>query len=449
MKPTAIITILILIAGSISGWVQSLRLKELEKQHSQILSEARKLGWNQRTAERSSPQHRKGSSPNRPVADPDARIRQLSARLQSLAKQETDLGGAFGPQSSAGWQTLYQLMARTLDWDEASLCKLLDSLETDPEFRGTFAAKSIGFLMQRLADKAPMAALERAVAAVDTLNSEPHLREIVGRALATLATQNPVAALAWFRSHQNGHETLGGHSAAVGLIMGLSKSDPAAAFSLVVEGHPASHHQRIGAVIMGAKTPEQHREVLASLRGYLATMESSQSKEQLMMACIEHLAHKSSREGFAHSMKWLATMEMEPAEFEAFANKIIFNDLGADSGLWFEWMATNLPPRHFEGAGGSLIDLWTNRNHQQVREWLMTLPENSAQLLAVSKYASTVVWHNPEDAARVLMSISDEAARHTAIEPALRNLSFYHPDKAARFVAELKKIQHPSSTQTD
>jgi len=449
MKPAAVITILILLAGTISGVAQWLRLKELEQEHSRMLTEARKLGWNERTAKQAPPGQRSGGGRHRPVADPDDRIRQVSVRLLALAKQEADSGEAFGPQSSAGWQTLHQLLGRTLDWDEDSLCKLLDLLESEPDFRGTFAARSIGFLMQRLADKAPMVALERAVAAVDSLNSEPHLREIVGRALAGLAMQNPEAALAWFRSHQNGHATLGGHSAAAGLFKGLSKSDPAGAFSLAAEGPPAFHHQRISAVIMGAQTPEEHREVLARLREHLAGIESAQTRSELLRDSMDCFAQKCVREGFSHAMKWLATLELEPLEIESFANRGSWGDLGSDSGLWIEWVATNLSARRFEDVGGSLIGVWTNRDHQEVGEWLRTFPESPARLVAVSRYADAVARVYPEEAARILMSVSDEAERQTAMEPMLRNLSFYHPDKAARFLAELETGDRSPSAPAD
>jgi len=112
-------------------------------------------------------------------------------------------------------------------------------------------------------------------------------------------------------------------------------------------------------------------------------------------------------------------------------------------------MATNLSARRFEDVGGSLIQLWTERDHQEVGEWLRTFPESPARLVAVSRYADTVASHYPEEAARILMSVSDEAERQTAMERMLRNLSFYHPDKAARFLAELETGGRSPSAPAD
>ena len=88
-------------------------------------------------------------------------------------------------------------------------------------------------------------------------------------------------------------------------------------------------------------------------------------------------------------------------------------------------------------------------HHRQVGEWLRTFPENPARLVAVSRYADTVARVYPEEAARMLMSLTDEAERQTAMEPMLRNLSFYHPDKAARFLAELETGDRSPSAPAD
>lgn len=400
MKASLIATALILLIGGLLVSRNHVELRSARAEHEALAREARGLG-----AEAAA----RGGSAAGPRASRQPRAasrnapRELAAGLLALLKEieEHQLNGLGNPDN---------LQARILDLVEAmmelntdELRSLLTELTHASDVNAEMRQGLNRFAIMAMSERHPQAALEWLFDHPGAITGERDQNNLVMSSITQWAKNDPLAAMEWLRKHQELHPGLTGDSAKIGLLAGVAGNDPQVAFSLI-DGlgfqDTAAADEGINRIMASARGADATVAAITALRHHLATTGDSDALHRHLAG----MAHQRN-ERFAQAQEWLNRADLDADAKTAYAKALSYHKTKSESPAWIDWMKETVPAAEVGPNVARIVGPWTHHDHRAVDAWLAEAPNDAAKSAAIGSYATTIASHDPDAAARWVMTI--------------------------------------------
>lgn len=421
MKISAAVSLLILVAAALIGWMgQRGELAKAEEEHARLMSEAAALGIlriDPDDPEKELRMTKRGRADVR--ADKLAEAHEVAREIIALVieiKASEESGKE--PNAAIQERTL-TLIDRMLSLDGAQLQGVIAEFRASNEVDGEMRDAILSFAIMTLAEEHPETALK-----LFTDGGDDSLRESVGKyqlsaALAKFAEQDPNAALEWVRANSGKHPDLVTDYVKNGLVKGAAKSDMKLAFGLITELGIKDASDALSEIADTVEDKQARKDFLGLLREFSEKNAAAEARSSASGA-LSYLAPGIAKEGFAAGSRWIEENKLSPAERAVLAGSIAMNAKGSEKGKWIEWMGEGLSGKEREAKIETSVQQWTQSDHRAAGEWLAAMPEGPAKAPAVAAFAKTVAKYDPQIAAQWALSMPPGEKRTETIKEIYR-----------------------------
>ena len=417
MKISATISLLILLAAALIGWVgRRGELAEAEAEHTRLMSEAAALGILRIDPDDPGKELRvtkRGRENER--AEKQAEAHQVAREIIALAIEMKSLEESGKAQTEAMEERTLTLVDRLLSLDGGQLEIAIADFRASKDVDGEMRNGILSFAIMTLAEEHPERALQLFTEGGDNSLSSGEGKHQISAALAKFAAQDPDAALEWVRANSAKHPDLVTDQVKNGLIRGAAKNDMKLAFGLITELGIKDASNALNEIADTAEDMKARKEFLGLLREF-SEKNSATEAGSSGSGALSYLAPGIAKDGFAAGSRWIEENKLSPAERAILARNIAMNAKGPEKGQWIEWMGEGLSGNERETRIEASVQQWTQSDHRAAGEWLAALPEGPAKAPAVAAFAKTVAKYDPQIAAQWALSMPPGEKRAETIK---------------------------------
>ncbi|MGJ8635121.1 MAG: hypothetical protein ACSHX7_14490 [Luteolibacter sp.] len=429
MKIRTSIIIILLIGLSVIGWLDHCKLTALREKRDHLTSMAMKHGMSMESF--------RFTKRQRPDQRSEAKL--AAARFIRHHIAGGDLAKSRGTSAADSLEWMASL-------DSGQIRIVIEEILNDPELDGKSRRKLIGLAVEYLLRSDPAGVLS-IFSEFDTHLKDTSLgREIVRRALAILAKDNPHTAIGWVRKHANQYPEIG-KSAQTILIANISKQDPTLAFEIIREFGPQRDLGAEENSIIGSSTLETRTKVISALRQHLATISDEGTRREVEQRAWQGLARALAKDDFEAGSKWLTSVSPTHDELSSTLGMLDSGLINArktdDIGLWVEWAAETLPAEDYEKFTLQTIKSWSVCDPRSTGEWINASPDGTMKYTAIREYAPTLAFSEPEGATQWAMTLPPGKERNETLKAIQENIKATYinwpkddPEGAAAFAKQ-------------
>ena len=404
MKISISSAVLILAIGGMFGWKERHRLEIVCESHSKLVAEAASFGRildNTASDGKVCLTKRERIHQKKNAEMTTAEISHFLGEMETWAKAECPLDETQIPQMRDYWNRVMSLDAQQL---KALIAAVL--LNSNPDEVGT--SSPISTLISRLAQEDPQAALRFLTESAKNFEGTGIREQTIGACLTQWASDNPLAAVAWFKNNKELLSLGPDHGLEQSLICGAASHDPKLALKLIEKLGLKDGIRGFGPsiVINSATTPAQRTATFAAFRDYMTTLTDGSEKDLVMGNVAFCLANRAAEEGFEAGSKWI-----ENAGFtEKQLSHIVMNNFAQtatneDSGKWIEWIGKNMKDQKSSSGIDNNLTTWTKNDYLAAGKWLAATPNGPTKNTSIRIYAETISEYHPEVAVQWAMTL--------------------------------------------
>ncbi len=424
MKTPIAISVLILVAGGLVGWRQSVAYEKAVVVHREVVAEAARLGVEPGDVEGSEEAAAKLSLRDR--EDQEAAARAFARDMVAFAKEMEEMRGSSGQPDEKQQERIFAFMNRLMELDGVQLKLVIDEVRKTPELDDDTRRGMLGFTIMMLAQEHPEMALAMFTESSDMIAEGQIHRHVVSVSLSRLATDNPGAAMKWIKENAEEHPELVDERTRSGVFRGLAMHDPALAIDYLdeLELGDGSGSAAFG-LAQAARSEEQRGEVLAALR--------RKGDDDLTRSTLSQMTSNLAGEGFEAATGWIDEAGLSTEERRWAADGVVAAQISGDTARWIEWTGKEL------GGDGDdsirqMVRRWTESDYQAAGEWLAGAEAGPTKQVAVRSYAETVAPYDPGAAAQWARTLPKGEERRRLSRTILQH--WQDEEAAARFAAE-------------
>jgi hypothetical protein len=405
MKAPLLLTLIILISGSLWSWQENRQLMILREWHSQVLLEAESLGVPPDVSKPFTP----GRSALRHKDDSHQKVKEFTDKRVALAKEMKEIEKSGQQRDEATQKRYLEMIDGVLSMNGEELKLHIADLKGRSDMDDEMKKNMLGFSSMILAMQYPETALALFTESPDLLKDNLIGWHVLSSALTERAKDSPMAALEWIKKNAGKYPNLvteDAEDAKGAVIDGAALKDIGLAFQLLGEmklnedGGAGMLHHIAGA----AETPEQQSAFLTALRNQVQNTADKQTAEHLMDAGLGSLFSEVSRSGYDRSVDWLKSANLSPketAQFASFASGLNYDQTKADTGKWLDWLSTQpLDAGKSDRTTANLVRQWTESDYKAAGEWLTKTAPGPVKDAATMAYLSAVAPYDPDTAAQ-------------------------------------------------
>lgn len=195
MKAPLVLTVIILICGSLWNWQEHKRLTVLRAQHAQILREAETLGVPADASKPFSPTR----SALRHKDDSKQIAKEFSDKLVAFAKEMKEMERNGKQPDEATQKRILEFVDNFFSLNGEELKLLVADLKGRSDMDEDMKKEIVGFSIMMLAQQHPETALAIFTESSDLLKDNPMSQHVLTTALAQWAKDSPTAAMEWIK----------------------------------------------------------------------------------------------------------------------------------------------------------------------------------------------------------------------------------------------------------
>lgn len=412
MKISAAISLLILLAAALIGWMgQRGELAEAEAEHTRLMSEAVAMGILRMDPDDPEMELRVTKRGRADVrAEKQAEAHEVAREIIAFAIEMKRLEESGKPQDEAMQERTLALIDRMLSLDGGQLEIVIADFRASKEVDGDIRNGILSFAILTLAEEHPETALKLFTEGGDSSLGVEVGKHQISVVLAKFAAQDPNAALEWVRANSAKHPELVTDDVKNGLVRGAAKNDMKLAFGLITELGIKDASDALSEIADSVEDMKERKEFLGLLRDF-SEKNAATGAGGTGSGALSYLAPGIAKEGFAAGSRWIAENKLSPAESAVLAGSIAMNAKGSEKGQWIEWMGEGLSGKERETKIETSVQQWTQKDHRAAGEWLAALPEGPAKAPAVAAYARTVARYDPQAAAQWALTLPPSEKR--------------------------------------
>lgn len=417
MKISATISLLILLAAALIGWVgRRGELAEAEAEHTRLMSEAAALGILRIDPDDPGKELRVTKRGRADVrAEKQAEAHQVAREIIALAIEMKSLGESGKAEGEAMEERTLTLIDRMLSLDGGQLEIVIADFRASKEVDGDIRNGILSFAILTLAEEHPEKALKLFTEGGDSSLGGAEGKHQISAALAKYAARDPNAALEWVRANSAKHPELVTDDVKNGLVRGAAKNDMKLAFGLITELGIKDASDALSEIADSVEDMKARKEFLGLLREF-SEKNAATGVGSSASGALSYLAAGIAKEGFAAGSKWIAENKLSPAESALLVGNIGMNAKGSEKGQWIEWMGEGLSGKERETKIETTVRQWTEIDHRAAGEWLAALPEGPAKPASIAAYAKTVAPHDPQVAAQWALTLPPGGKRNDTLK---------------------------------
>lgn len=321
--------------------------------------------------------------------------------------------------------------------DVAQLKRILAEVRGNRQISDEGRRKIIVLSIESIAEKHPAMALALVLECSDLLGKTEDRKDLLTSALRSLATTNPQAAAEWIARNAASYATTADDYTHREVISSIAETDPKLAFKLLGSLQLEDPSNAIQAIIATAEDhPEKRADILAALRGHLATVSNAEEREKLRGEAFESFARNLGKEDIDSVQRWIDLSKLSTEEKFRFAAGLSYSTTKENTGRWIEWLSANVPVDRLAEPVKDMVGDWTQQDYQAAGQWLATAPENSAKHPAILAYAAAVAEYEPQVAGQWAMTLPPGPVRAETLKVIYQNWPSSDPAGAAAFARE-------------
>tara|TARA_B100001123_G_scaffold318609_1_gene357103 strand:- start:1065 stop:2360 length:1296 start_codon:yes stop_codon:yes gene_type:complete len=241
-------------------------------------------------------------------------------------------------------------------------------------------------------------------------------RSAVGAVLERWAADDLESTLAWAREKYKGND----NPYVVGIIGGLSRTDPARASELMLEMPYGRNRGRAASTLLDVYWDKGETQATE----WVTTMESGSVKEFLTSQVAERIA----REDVSRSAQWVESLEVGRAKNRAVGMVAYQWARKEDPALAAQWVdGIDEEESKFAGMEG-LVKVWVDRDATATAEWLNEYEPSAGKDGAVEIFVNAIKRKDPATAMQWAETITEADDREDAIGEVSRSWRRGDPD---------------------
>jgi hypothetical protein len=432
MKSSLLLTLAILVIGTIPGIYQHRHAAGLKEDQDRLLAEAATLGLAVEADAGSAAVRTK-----RQREDQERRAVTIAGDVAAVTREIDAIEASGGKTDDELQQRAMEAMSQLMELDAAQIRKVIGELRADAGISDETRDNLIAVSILSLTEDHPETALalyteSSGIAAKNLLGDH-----LLSTALSRWAEMNPAAALDWIRRSAAAHPDMVDEEARKSVLAGTATRDPVLAFKLSRELGIEDSMGAVNAIMMaGTESPEKRTAVFNALREHLSGIEDPEEREETASAALEVLARGTDKESYESLTGWMDSVKLNPAEKTQFAAGLTWFTTKGETGKWVEWIAGNLPGDRAADPVRELVGEWTQQDYVAAGQWLSQTPDGSAKAAAVEAYAGAVAEYEPQVAVQWAMTLPPGPARLSTLRVVHQNWPASDPQGAAAFARE-------------
>ncbi len=429
MKKSLFLSLIILALGAAARLFQERQLSELQENYQKLTAAAGPLGVTGDFSEPRLTKRQRDQRDDQALAMAGEWIA-LIREMEALEKSGERPGEAFTERASS-------LEDRLLSLDASQLKRIIAEIRGNRKISDKGRLKIIIFSIEAIGETHPGMALALFLECSDLLGKNEDSKDLLTSTLSGLATTNPHAAAEWIARNSASYAATADDYTHSVIIFEIAESDPKLAFKLLESLHFEDPAHGISTIIAATEDhPEKRADILAALRGHLATVSNAEDREKLRDEAFESFARNLGKEDIASVQRWIEDSKLSAEEKSHFAAGLSYSATQADTGRWIEWLSTNVPADRLAEPVKDMVGDWTQQDYQAAGQWLATTPESPAKHPAILAYAAAVAEYEPQVAGQWAMTLPPGPVRAETLKVIYQNWPSSDPVGAAAFARE-------------
>ncbi|MBB5350913.1 hypothetical protein HNR46_001147 [Haloferula luteola] len=420
MKTPLVLTAVILIAGSLVGWRQTVVVRDVQNELMEVEARASELGFALEEGADGVVVSYKASDRDR--RDKEEEARAFAVRLIAFSKEMKEHEKSGSQNTPEVEKRVFEMVGGLLELDVDQLRFLVDELRTTSELDDSTRREMSTFVVMMLAQDHPETALSLLTESSDMVNLGPI-------AIVRWAAQDPFAAMEWMRKESKDHPEWVTEETQQAVLASVAQKNPSLAFEWAAELKLENDYW----LSRSDLTDASRSEVLAALR--------KQSDSEVRNGALAGMAGKLAEAGYDRARRWLDTAELSESELKSWSNGLNYRQTGKDTGNWLEWMEEqSVRGEAAEQKAAELMKHWTDSDYRAAGEWLAAAEPGATQKASVLGYVAAVAPYDPVAAAQWLETLPQGEDRSALAQRVFREWS-NQDEAAARAFAEKEGLE--------
>ena len=291
-----------------------------------------------------------------------------------------------------------QLFEELTELSGAEMKRLIEKIRVDTSMKDSLKKEVIMASIMILSEKEPEASLALVLEIQDDFfkKSDSSLKYAIGTVVAQFAKQDPQAAVAWLKAHE---EEIGGVSDEMrSQVLREAGSSLKEAASIISDLEFKNEDLAFRAIAQRV-TAENVSEFFQIIRA-----EDGVSRDALMS-----LAQSPFSKDVEKAIAFLEGGNLTANEQKEFFKGLNYYDQKENVKGWLNWMVESRVLS--STVSQNLLRGWTRDDFRASGEWINTLEKGSQRNQAVGTYARTLAEHEPAAAATWVESLPEGAQR--------------------------------------
>ena len=394
MKLSILISVLILIAGWMTGWHDQEVIVKLKEERKSMLSEVLRIErQHEGLFEKGLIPTRLSEREHRADFDVSAFAGELVKCVTAEAERKNDDSLRSADEEEKLKEEMMKVLRRFLDLENRELEMLIEELGKDGEWNQE-ECRSIRILALHLMNRNdPSRVIELVTGPEFEGVQEGGVRSITMSALQQWAAISPLEALEWMRTAETERPDFVDEDCKFQVLLSVMREDPQLGYKTLIEfglDKGSMIGEDLSEAMFGA---EEHIALLESFRDYA----NDEAGKEILYEQLRASAGGVADAGYEHTMQWLESTDLSPDEEAHFASGVAGHYHGEDTAKWMEWLSERQDgdPADVE----RLMTEWTKGDFIQAGEWLNTTENGPVRNTAIRSYAKTLAPYYPETAA--------------------------------------------------
>ena len=429
MKPSLILTLLILAGGAATDWIIRGKTGEANEALRKATAATFPSGTTAET---------RGDTGRPRSAGANDTPSLLSGLLAFAKELEASSDKDDLPTLDARRDAMLDWQRRLTGLEPAQMKDLIARILNAPKMADESRRSLLHLMLEALTERHPLEALG-VISANPALIGDPGWKlRLTSDAMIRGAGTAPEEVIRWYEDHGGAFSDREKEVISDRVLRALGQTDPALAFRMIKGLGVQNIEGATGAIAASARTLDQASESLAAFRDHLPTYGTPEAQASLRFEMNMSLIGNAFNHGYDEAVDWIGKAGFSQKELADYVFRVRRNLRSSEEATrWLGWIDKNITDRTVVAQViPDLVGDWTQADHKAAGEWLERQSDSDMKTAAVQRHALTLSPHQPEAAARWAITMPAGEARTATLKMVMERWQASDPGAAGAFAGQ-------------